>query len=129
MAGNIIGLNTDGVLPMGNGDNGVEVGGKAHDIIIGGPQPTFNIIPHNTISANGNNGVAIVGKAHDISVNNSYIGTDVFGTAARGNGNAGVYLGTGSHSNTIGSTDPTWPRSSAETTATASKCAAPRTTP
>ena len=32
---------------------GVEVDGNAHDIVIGGPQPTFNIIPHNAISANG----------------------------------------------------------------------------
>ena len=48
---------------MGNKNNGVEVDGNAHDIIIGGPQPTFNIIPQNTISANGGNGVAIDGNA------------------------------------------------------------------
>ena len=64
---------------MGNVDNGVEVDGTAHDDVIGGPQPTFNVIPQNTISANGTNGVAIDGHAHGITVNNSYIGTDVLG--------------------------------------------------
>ena len=76
MAGNIIGLNTNGQMPMGNVDNGVEVDGTARNNVIGGPQPTFNIIPHNTISANGNNGVAIDGHAHNITVNNSFIGTN-----------------------------------------------------
>lgn len=104
--GNIIGLNYDGTLPAGNVDNGVEVGGNAHDLAIGSPQPTFNVIPENTIGANGNNGVAIVGTAHSIMVNHSYIGTDVFGINGRGNANAGVYLGPGTYSNTIGSSIP-----------------------
>jgi parallel beta-helix repeat protein len=109
VAGNIIGLNTDGMLPMGNVDNGVEVGGTAYNILVGGPQPTFNIIPQNTISANGNNGVAIVGKAHHVTVSNGYIGTDVTGKVALGNTNAGVLIGTGTYSNTIGSPDPDLP--------------------
>jgi hypothetical protein len=107
VAGNIIGLNTNGLLPMGNVDNGVEIGGKAHDNAVGGPQPAFNVIPQNTISANGANGVAIVGTAHDNVVSNGYIGLDVFGLAALGNNEAGVLLGSGTHSNTIGSPDAT----------------------
>ena len=52
-----------GTSPMGNKNNGVEVDGNANNDMIGGPQPTFNIIPQNTISANGGNGVAIDGTA------------------------------------------------------------------
>ncbi len=92
---------------MGNVNNGVEVDGTAHNIIIGGPQPTFNVIPQNAISANGNNGVAIDGKAHNITVSNSYIGTNITGSQAFGNHNAGVYVGAGTSANMIGSTDPT----------------------
>jgi hypothetical protein len=105
VTGNIIGLNTDGVIAMGNADNGVEVDGTAHNDVIGGPQPTFNIIPENVISANAGNGVAIDGHAHGITVNNSYIGTDVTGHQHLGNGNSGVYLGPGTSGNTIGSTN------------------------
>ncbi len=88
VTGNIIGLNTSGFSAMGNVDNGVEVDGTAHGDVIGGPQPTFNVVPQNTISSNGGNGVAIDGHAHGVTVNNSFIGTDVTGdnpseTAAR----------------------------------------------
>ena len=79
VAGNIIGLNTKALIAMGNANNGVEVDGTAHNDVIGGPQPTFNVIPQNTISSNGSNGVAIDGHAHNITVNNSFIGTDLFG--------------------------------------------------
>jgi hypothetical protein len=116
VAGNIIGLDTDGNVAMGNINNGVEVDGTAHGDIIGGPQPTFNIIPQNAISANGGYGVAIDGSANNITVSHSYIGTDLtgsmLGTAGTGqddfgNAKAGVYLGPGTFSDTIGSPDPT----------------------
>lgn len=109
VAGNIIGLNTQGVLAMGNRRNGVEVNGNAHDIIIGGPQATFNIIFHNAISANGVNGVAIDGHAYNVTVSFSNIGTDLTGFAAVGNAQAGVYIGSGTRATTIGSTDPDLP--------------------
>jgi hypothetical protein len=103
VTGNIIGLDTNGQAAMGNVDNGVEVDGTAHNIVIGGPQPTFNVIPQNTISANGNNGVAIDGHAHGITVNNGFMGTNITGLLAFGNGNSGVYLGPGTYGNIIGS--------------------------
>jgi hypothetical protein len=107
VTGNLIGLGLNAVqsiVPMGNVDNGVEVDGTAHNDVIGGPQPTFNIVPQNTISSNGTNGVAIDGHAHGITVNNSYIGTNVLGQQLSGNGSAGVYLGPGTSGNVIGST-------------------------
>jgi hypothetical protein len=106
IAGNQIGLSTQGNMPMGNVKNGVEVDGDAHDIIIGGPQPTFNVVPHNAISANGANGVAIDGSAYNVTVSFDFIGTDLAGGAAEPNGMAGVFVGPGTYSNTIGSTDP-----------------------
>jgi hypothetical protein len=106
VAGNIIGLNTNGTSAMGNKNNGVEVDGNAREIVIGGPQETFNIIPHNAISANGGNGVAIDGKAHDIQVSFSFIGTDLVGTNALGNAQDGVFIGPGACSIAVGSTDP-----------------------
>jgi hypothetical protein len=105
VTGNIIGLDTNGQAAMGNVGNGVEVDGTAHNIVIGGPQPTFNVIPQNTISANGANGVAITGAAHNITVNNGFIGTNVPGLVGFGNDEAGIYLGPGTSKNTIGSTD------------------------
>lgn len=103
VAGNIIGLNTQGLISMGNANNGVEVDGTAHNDVIGGAQPTFNVIAQNTISSNGSTGVAIDGHAHGITVNNSFIGTDLFGRELRGNGGDGVYLGSGTSATTIGS--------------------------
>ncbi len=100
---NNIGTDTTGSQAMGNVDNGIEVGGNARDIVIGGQQPTFSIIPHNVISGNGGNGVAILGNARDVQVNFSYIGTDSRGEAAIANTGAGVFLGDGTHSTTVGS--------------------------
>jgi parallel beta-helix repeat protein len=106
ISGNIIGLNTNGFLPMGNEGNGIEIGGSARSIIVGAPQPTFNVIPENAISANHGHGVAIVGSARDNLVNHSYIGTDVTGVGDRGNLGSGVYLGAGTSGNAIGAADP-----------------------
>jgi hypothetical protein len=109
VAGNIIGLDTNGDAAMGNKNDGIEVDGNAHNDLIGGPQATFNIIPHNVSSANGGDGVAIDGNAHNILVNFSYIGTDLIGEDALGNAKAGVYLDAGVFSTTIGSADPNLP--------------------
>jgi parallel beta-helix repeat protein len=109
VAGNLIGLDTQGNAAMGNKNNGVEIDGTANNNIIGGPQATFNIIPHNAISANGGNGVAIDGNAYDNQVNFSYIGTDLTGQAGFGNAQAGVYLGPGTHSTTVGSVSANLP--------------------
>jgi hypothetical protein len=71
----IIGMNSNGLLPIPNGGNGVLIDGNAHGNAIGGFQPS--VAPQNTISGNGANGVAIVGNASDNIIFNSFIGTDV----------------------------------------------------
>jgi hypothetical protein len=105
IVGNIVGLDTAGGIAMGNDDNGIEVGGNAQNIVIGGPQETFNVIPQNAISGNHGHGIAILDTAHSITINHSYIGTDVVGLGERGNSGDGVYLGAGTFLTTIGSSD------------------------
>ncbi|VTU01779.1 Uncharacterized protein OS=Synechocystis sp. (strain PCC 6714) GN=D082_23580 PE=4 SV=1 [Gemmataceae bacterium] len=109
---NMIGTNTDGAFPIANRDNGVEVGGTAHDLVIGGPTAGFSIIPVQTISGNGGFGVAFVGRPRNVDLNAARIGTDSQGQAPSagpqvlGNTKGGVYVGPGARSINIGSTDP-----------------------
>lgn len=109
---NMIGTNTDGSFPIPNRDNGVEIGGTAHDIVIGGPTAGFSIIPVQTISGNGGFGVAFVGSPRNIDLNAARIGTDAQGQAPAsgpqvlGNTKGGVYVGPGARAINIGSTDP-----------------------
>ena len=93
---------------MGNHRDGVLVDGNAHDIVSGGPQPTFNVIPQNAFSGNGWYGVDVEGNAHDIAINHSVIGTDVTGTYAIGNA-YGVVIGGNTSHVSIGSTDSNLP--------------------
>ncbi len=102
--GNIVGLNWLGVTNMGNARDGILVDGNASDVVIGGPQPTFNVIPNNTLSGNGWYGVDVEGSAHNVAINHSFIGTDVFGMSAIGNAYGVVIGGTTSHV-AIGATD------------------------
>jgi hypothetical protein len=106
VSGNLVGLASDQVA-MGNKRDGIEIDGTAHNNVIGGPQPTFNVIAQNTISSNAADGVAIDGGAYNNTINNSFIGLDLLGTAARGNGASGVYIAPGSNGNIIGSNSPT----------------------
>ncbi|HKI31262.1 MAG TPA: right-handed parallel beta-helix repeat-containing protein [Gemmataceae bacterium] len=111
----MIGVNTDGTRVLPNGQNGVEIGGSAHDNVIGGNQPDFSVVPVGTISANNGYGIAITGSAHDNEINFAYIGTDFRGLAGSegdqelGNRKGGISLGAGTSATTIGSTDPTLP--------------------
>lgn len=99
----IIGMDTNGGLPLPNGANGVLLDSTAHDNLIGGNQ--VSVILQNTISSNGGNGIAILGGAHDNQVFNSFIGTDITGLASYGNSGAGVVIGDIAQNNTIGSTN------------------------
>jgi parallel beta-helix repeat protein len=104
---NIVGLNTPANAALPNKNNGIEVGGNAHDIEIGGVKDFFSIAPKNIIGCNLGNGIAITGNAHNVVVNFSSIGTEAPDTTGTlGNKLAGIYLGPGTHSNTIGSSNP-----------------------
>src|SRR5262249_15947430 len=103
---NLIGTDTGGNSAIANGGNGVEIGGTAHDNVIGGGQTNFSIAPRNIIAGNLGHGAALVGQAHDNRINFSYIGTDGTGRAALPNGGDGIFLGAGTARTRIGSRDP-----------------------
>jgi hypothetical protein len=94
---NIIGLDVTGQVPLGNHYAGVG--------IYGGSQS--NWIGANLISANTYQGVAIgeTGTQGNI-VQGNYLGVNATGTAAIGNGGAGVNLYGGANANLIGGSTP-----------------------
>lgn len=111
--GNRIGTDVTGRLALGNTQAGVLItdgtfesqphtsGGASHDLVGGTAGGAGNLI-----SANKTNGVVIAGTGSDHNrVQGNFIGTDVTGTLALGNGlslQAGLAIVSGPQSNTIG---------------------------
>ncbi|HWE35205.1 MAG TPA: right-handed parallel beta-helix repeat-containing protein [Isosphaeraceae bacterium] len=95
--GNTVGLAKSGTTAIGNGLEGVEVGGP--DNTIGGAAAGQG----NVISGNGRRGVALTGlNTTGNVVQGNLIGTDKAGALAVGNGNAGVLVYDFASKNTIG---------------------------
>jgi len=99
---NIAGLTTKGNAALPNRNDGVLIDGSAHDNTIGGD--TASVIPQNTFSGNHGYGLVIIGSAYDNSVFTTFIGTNVPGTKALGNGKGGVLISGRAHGNSIGNT-------------------------
>ncbi len=99
VAGNFIGVNPAGTAAVANGWSGVQVFFGAQSNVIGGTV----VGAGNLISGNGNAGVTIddPGTGYNV-VEGNYIGLNLAGTAAIGNGWAGVYLFGGTIGNRIG---------------------------
>lgn len=97
---NIAGMTTNGREVLANGNDGLLIDGTAHDNVVGGYQAS--VIPLNIFSGNTGYGVAITGAAYDNQVYNTYVGVDVFGTAAAANQAGGVLIGDTASNNTIG---------------------------
>ena len=95
-----VGTDTDIQTAIPNQGDGILISGHAHNNAIGGFQPSVE--PQGTISANGGYGIAIVGSAHNNVVYHTYIGTNAQSTANLGNTLGGIYIGSGTSSNTIG---------------------------
>jgi uncharacterized repeat protein (TIGR01451 family)/CSLREA domain-containing protein len=102
--GNFIGTKANGTQALGNTTNGVHIGlgDVASGNIVGGTTPGAG----NVISGNSSNGVLIqrAGSTNNL-IQGNFIGTDVNGTTALGNGVAGVNV-TGATNNTIGGVIP-----------------------
>ncbi len=95
--GNIIGLAIDGVTPLGNHFDGIEVL-DARNNVIGGPTPG----QRNLIAANLGLGVLIANaSATGNVVQGNFIGTDATGTLDRGNAGEGVKISNRATGNSV----------------------------
>jgi photosystem II stability/assembly factor-like uncharacterized protein len=101
VSGNYIGTDATGSATLGNGMGGVDIEDGAQRNVIGGTTAG----ERNIISGNSTNhcGVCISGAGADHNrVSSNYIGTDVSGTIAKGNGGEGIWIWGGASYNTIG---------------------------
>jgi len=102
--GNFIGTDVTGTAPLGNSGRGIFIFGSNNTI--GGTTAGAR----NIISGNGSNGVPgrsgvyICCGATENLVQGNFIGTDVTGTVAMGNGGCGVEIFDQASNNTIGGT-------------------------
>jgi titin len=97
--GNFIGTDATGSRSLANSGDGVRIHDASHNTI-GGTTPEAG----NVISGNGLQGIEITGDgARDNLVQGNYIGVDVSGEIALGNGLVGIFVLAGAQSNRIGS--------------------------
>jgi uncharacterized repeat protein (TIGR01451 family) len=99
--GNLIGTDHTGALDRGNTTDGVSITGSPGNTIGG-----LTSSARNLISGNNSDGVqmATAGASNNVVLGN-YIGLDVTGTTALGNGGSGVNISAVPH-NTVGGTAP-----------------------
>ncbi len=96
--GNFIGTDASGTGPMGNGQVGVYLFAAPYNTIGGTATGARNII-----SANGSTGLTLDQNGGGNLVQGNFIGTDLTGMVALGNGGAGIIV-TDAGTNTIGGT-------------------------
>ncbi len=92
-----IGTDTAGTVALGNGGDGIDVYSSGNTI--GGTSAAAG----NLISGNSGPGIDIESASGNLVVGN-FVGTNVGGTAALGNGSSGILIGSGASNNTIGGT-------------------------
>ncbi|MFH2143056.1 MAG: hypothetical protein ABIJ97_11570, partial [Bacteroidota bacterium] len=101
--GNFIGVNSDGTQALPNQLKGIDIHNGPKCNIIGGDSSIYR----NIISGNILNGIHIVSFGTDSNiVRGNYVGTDVSGTSAIGNGWSGVQINDGASFNIIGGNNP-----------------------
>lgn len=99
IAGNLIGTDATGTKALGNGGDGVFL--DSFRVTVGlGSEGEADESERNVISGNAQNGIRFEGGSENW-VTGNYIGTDISGTKALGNGEYGVYI-SGSDKNQIG---------------------------
>ncbi len=102
IAGNFIGTDVSGTIGLGNHNSNVVIN-ESSDNVVGGSTVTAR----NIIAASNFSGVHILdedatGNATGNWVAGNYIGTDVTGSVALGNGTHGIHIDLGAASNRIG---------------------------
>jgi hypothetical protein len=97
IVGNLIGTDVSGTKALGNGGVGIGIGGPGNTV--GGTSAA----DRNVIAANARGGVYVGNGASSAGnvVEGNYIGTDVTGMVALGNGGSGVTVGFGASDNTV----------------------------
>ncbi len=102
VVGNLIGLDARGLV-VSNREHGIQICCQASYNRIGGTTPG----ERNIISGNSNLGICVInrGVVGNVIVGN-YIGTDVTGSQAIGNGWGGANLWDGASGNRVGGTEP-----------------------
>jgi hypothetical protein len=94
--GNLIGTDSSGTVPLGNRQDGIDIGVSGDTV--GGTTAALG----NVISANEQYGIRISGNGSAILVEGNNIGTDITGTNALGNVSDGVHIQDNANNNTIG---------------------------
>ena len=86
--GNYIGTDATGTVAVGNGDLGINIVSSANNVV-GGTTPEAR----NIVSGNVGDGIHVfLSNSPDNVIQGNYIGTDVTGTVAVGNGGKGIYV-------------------------------------
>ncbi len=104
IAGNYIGTDVTGTISVGNGNGIIAVGPNSNELIGTNSDGVGDPYERNIISGNTRSGILFYqgAKADDDIVAGNYIGTDVTGTAALGNGWYGVAFFGGGNGNLVG---------------------------
>ncbi len=101
--GNYVGLNAAGTVGRGNlGNAGILVGGAQNTLVGTNGDGVNDLAERNTVSANSQEGIQLEQNSTNTTVAGNYIGTNATGTAAIGNGFAGILLWAGANNNRIG---------------------------
>lgn len=87
VAGNNIGVESDGVTPAGNID-GIALRQYASRNVIGIDQAGYG----NIVSNNLSNGISCMKSAYNNLIEGNYVGTDITGALAQGNGRHGICI-------------------------------------
>ncbi|MBI1917437.1 MAG: right-handed parallel beta-helix repeat-containing protein [Planctomycetes bacterium] len=105
IAGNFIGTNAAGTAALGNQFDGITIGNATNNRIGTNADGVSDDAERNVISGNGQDGVSLnfSGTTGNVIAGN-FIGTDVNGTLAVGNGQRGVVLDNGATNTVIGGT-------------------------
>lgn len=98
--GNQVGTNAAGTAAVGNTAQGIRLDDAPNNTVGGTTSGAGNLV-----SGNGSQGIALTGSGSaGNQVLGNMVGTDVNGTAAIPNANAGIYLYSNAGSNTVGGT-------------------------